>query len=192
MLSGRLNLGVPRVSSLNRRVAHAAARDPAELGDIDILVNNAGVSLRRTLDELTLHDWEKTLAVNLTSVFLVTQAVLPGMRKRKFGRIINVSSVAAHTGGIVGPHSAASRAGILGLTRGYAGRVAHEGITVNAIAPALIATEMLAGFDEAVAARIPVGRFGTPEEIASTAVMLACNTYVTGQTINVDGGMYMT
>jgi 3-oxoacyl-[acyl-carrier protein] reductase len=122
----------------------------------------------------------------------VTQRVLPGMRERRWGRIINISSTAAQIGGIVGPHYAASKAGIHGLTHGYASRLAKEGITANVIAPALIETDMVRALPAAAVDRIPVGRFGRPEEVAEIAVMLARNGYVTGQTINVNGGVYLS
>jgi len=162
------------------------------LGGIDILVNNAGISRPQPLDEITEQDWDELLAVNLKSMFLVTQAVLPGMRARRWGRIINLSSVAAQLGGVVGPHYAASKAGVLGLTHSYATLLAQEGITVNAIAPALIATEMVTRNPKARPDLIPVGRLGTAEEVAEAAVMLASNGYITGQTINVNGGWYMS
>jgi 3-oxoacyl-[acyl-carrier protein] reductase len=130
--------------------------------------------------------------VNLKSCFLVTQAVLPGMRERRWGRIINVSSVAAQVGGVVGPHYAASKAGMHGLTHYYAAHLAGEGIRVNTIAPALIDTEMVRANLNASPAKIPVGRFGTVEEVAEVAVMLAANDYITGQTISVNGGWYLT
>jgi 3-oxoacyl-[acyl-carrier protein] reductase len=114
------------------------------------------------------------------------------MRERRWGRIINLSSVAAQTGGILGPHYAASKAGVLGLTRAYAALLAKEGITVNAIAPALIETEMTKVNHKAHPDLIPVGRMGTVEETAEVVVMLARNGYVTGQTINVNGGWYMS
>jgi 3-oxoacyl-[acyl-carrier protein] reductase len=114
------------------------------------------------------------------------------MRKRAWGRIINLSSVAAQTGGVIGPHYAASKAGALGLTHSYAALLAKEGITVNAIAPALIATEMVTSNPRAKPDLIPVGRFGTVEEVAEVVVMLASNGYITGQTINVNGGWYMS
>ena len=132
------------------------------------------------------------IAVNLTSCFILTQAVLPAMRRRKWGRIINLSSVAAQVGGVVGPHYAASKAGIIGLTHAYASRLAREGITVNAIAPALIETEMVTSNLGARPDLIPVGRFGLPAETAAVALMLAQNGYITGQTISVNGGWYMT
>ncbi len=162
------------------------------LGQIDILVNNAGIARPQAGDEIGEGDWDQTIAVNLKSVFLVTRAVVPGMRVRRWGRIVNMSSAAAQLGGIVGPHYTASKAGILGLTHSYAALLASEGITVNAVAPALIDTEMLAGNPRAARPEaIPVGRFGTPQEVAEVVVMLARNGYITGQTINVNGGLYM-
>jgi 3-oxoacyl-[acyl-carrier protein] reductase len=163
-----------------------------QLGDISILVNNAGVTRPRPLEAISERDWDEIIAINLKSVFLVTQAVLPSMRKQRWGRIINLSSVAAQLGGIVGPHYAASKAGVLGLTHSYAALLAKEGITVNAIAPALIETEMTSVNPKARADLIPVGRMGTVEETAEVVVMLAKNGYITGQTINVNGGWYMS
>jgi 3-oxoacyl-[acyl-carrier protein] reductase len=163
----------------------------AAAGPIDILVNNAGISRPQAIEEITEQDWDDLIAVNLKSVFLVTQAVLPGMRARQWGRIVNLSSVAAQIGGVVGPHYAASKAGILGLTRYYARHLAKEGIRVNAIAPALIETEMVTSNPNAQPAHIPVGRFGSVDEVAQVAVMLARNGYMTGQTINVNGGWFM-
>jgi 3-oxoacyl-[acyl-carrier protein] reductase len=162
------------------------------LGSIDILVNNAGISRPQPLSEITEQDWDDVLTVNLKSMFLVTQAVLPGMRQRKWGRIINLSSVTAQLGGVIGPHYAASKAGAIGLTHAYAALLAKEGITVNAIAPALIETEMITSNPKARPDLIPVGRFGTIEEVADVVVMLASNGYITGQTISVNGGWYMT
>lgn len=162
------------------------------LGTISILVNNAGMAKTRRLDEIDEVLWDETIAVNLKSCFLVTQAVLPGMRAQQWGRIINISSVAAHTGGIVGPHYAASKAGILGLTHSYASLLVKEGITVNAIAPALIITDMVNEATRARASLIPVGRLGTVDEVAEVALMMAGNGYMSGQTINVDGGLYFS
>ncbi|MEO8076609.1 MAG: 3-oxoacyl-ACP reductase family protein [Acidobacteriota bacterium] len=162
------------------------------LGDVDVLVNNAGIIRAQPLDEITERDWDELIAVNLTSVFLVTQAVVLVMRRAKWGRIINLSSVAAQLGGVVGPHYAASKAGILGLTHSYAALLAKEGITVNTIAPALVRTEMVTSNPRARADLIPVGRFGEVDEVAAAAVMLAGNGYITGQTLNVNGGWYMS
>jgi 3-oxoacyl-[acyl-carrier protein] reductase len=114
------------------------------------------------------------------------------MRAQHWGRVVNLSSVAAQVGGVVGPHYAASKAGIHGLTHFYASRLAREGITVNAIAPALIETEMVTSNPNATPERIPIGRFGTTDEVAGVAVMLARNPYITGQTININGGWYMS
>jgi 3-oxoacyl-[acyl-carrier protein] reductase len=162
------------------------------LGSIDVLVNNAGISRPQPIEEITERDWDEVIKANLKSCFLVTQAVLPGMRARKWGRIVNLSSVAAHVGGVVGPHYAASKAGILGLTHFYAQRLAKEGITVNAIAPALVETEMVTSNPNARPDRIPIGRYGSPGEVAEVAVMLARNGYMNGQTINVNGGWFMS
>ena len=163
-----------------------------ELGAVSILVNNAGIARPQALEEITEKDWNEIIDVNLKSVFLVTQAVLPRMRAAKWGRIINLSSAAVQLGGIIGPHYTASKAGVLGLTHAYASLMAGEGITVNAIAPALIETEMIAGNPQARPERIPVGRFGTAEEVTEAVVMLVRNGYITGQTINVNGGLYMS
>jgi 3-oxoacyl-[acyl-carrier protein] reductase len=162
------------------------------LGPIDILVNNAGIARPQPIEEITEEDWDQVITANLKSCFLVTQAVLPGMRKRQWGRIVNLSSVAALVGGIVGPHYAASKAGMLGMTRYYAQKLATEGITINSIAPALIETEMVKANLNARPDRIPVGRYGTPEEVAEVAVMLAKNAYMTGQTIHINGGWFMS
>jgi 3-oxoacyl-[acyl-carrier protein] reductase len=161
-----------------------------EAGQVDILINNAGIAKPQPFEEITEADWDELIDTNLKSCFLLTQALLPGMRARQLGRIVNLSSVAAQVGGVVGPHYAASKAGMHGLTHFYASRLAKEGITVNAIAPALIETEMVTTNMKATPDRIPVGRFGEPDEVASVAVMLARNPYITGQTINVNGGWY--
>ena len=173
------------VTSLARRVE-------AELGAPDILINNAGVMRPQPLEAITERDWDDLIAINLTSVFLLTQAVLPAMRAKRWGRIVNLSSVAAQLGGVVGPHYAASKAGLLGLTHSYAALLAKTGITVNAVAPALIATEMVTSNPRASTRLIPVGRFGRVEEVADAVLMLVRNSYITGQTINVNGGWYMS
>ncbi len=128
-----------------------------QLGPIDILVNNAGIAIQKPFDQITEEDWDKTLAINLKSAFLLTRAVLPAMRARRFGRIINISSGAAQTGGVIGPHYAASKAGLHGLTHGYASLLAKEGITVNAVAPSIIATDMIADHPKVNPAIVPGG-----------------------------------
>jgi 3-oxoacyl-[acyl-carrier protein] reductase len=162
----------------------------AQLGPIDVLVNNAGIALRRGIDDLTEADFDRTIAVNLKSAFLCTRAVLPGMRARGWGRIVNISSGAARGAGAIGAHYNASKAGMEGLTRGYAARLAQAGITVNAVAPSLIATDMSGLSPTDAAKRIPVGRMGTPDEVAQVVVMVVANPYMTGQTVQVNGGLH--
>ena len=169
-------------------VRDMVARASDALGPVDILVNNAGIALVRGVDDLSEADFDETIAVNLKSVFLCTQAVLPAMRARKWGRIVNISSGAARGAGAIGPHYNASKAGIEGMTRGYAARLVKDGITVNAVAPSLIETDMMKGQPQLVS-RIPLGRFGTAEEVASAVLMLIDNAYMTGQTVAMSGGM---
>jgi 3-oxoacyl-[acyl-carrier protein] reductase len=185
---GRRCLVVQADVSVSAEASALARRAEEEFGRIDILVNNAGIARPQALDQITERDWDDLQDANLKSCFLLTQAVVPGMRLRGWGRIINISSVAAQIGGVVGPHYAASKAGMLGLTHYYAAHLAKEGITANAIAPALVETEMVTSNPNANASRIPVGRFGSVDEVAEIAVMLARNGYITGQTINVNGG----
>ena len=170
-------------------VAAMVAAVERELGPVEVLINNAGIGLVRTVDELTEDDFDRTIAVNLKSVFLCTQAVVPGMRARKWGRIVNISSGAARGAGGVGPHYNASKAGMEGMTRGYAARLVKDGITVNAVAPSLIETDMVRSGVASSPARIPLGRFGTPEECAQAVLMVIGNAYMTGQTIALSGGL---
>lgn len=189
---GRRALAVKADVSVGEEVSKMVEGLREKLGEVSILVNNAGISRPQPIEEITEADWDLIHNVNLKSMFLVTQAVLPAMRKQKWGRIINLSSVAAQLGGIIGPHYAASKAGAIGLTHSYASLLAKEGITVNAIAPALIVTDMITSNPKARPDITPVGRFGTVEEVAEVAVMLARNGYMTGQTISPNGGWYMT
>jgi len=162
-------------------------RIAAELGAVDVLVNNAGIGLVRGIDDLTEADFDLTIAVNLKSAFLCTQAVVPSMRARKWGRIVNISSGAARGPGALGLHYNASKAGMEGLTRGYAARLVKDGITVNAVAPTLIETDMTRGREDLVA-RIPLGRLGQPDEVAQAVLMVIGNAYMTGQTVQINGG----
>jgi len=188
----RLALAVKADVSVSADIERMVGLVEKELGPISILVNNAGIGVMHSPGDITEKDWNDTIAVNLTSAFLVIQAVLPGMRALKWGRIVNLSSVAAQIGGIVGPHYAASKAGILGLTHYYAAYLAREGITVNAIAPGPVGTEMAAVLKQLKPDLVPVGRFGTVKEVADVALMLVRNDYITGQTINVNGGRYLS
>ena len=174
--------------SQSAAVAGMVERIARELGPIDILVNNAGIAIVRGVDDLTEDDFDRTILVNLKSAFLCTQAVLPAMRARRWGRIVNISSGAARGAGAIGPHYNASKAGMEGLTRGYAARLVKEGITVNNVAPSLIETDMMKGRTD-LARNIPLGRMGQPEEVAQAVAMVIGNEYMTGQTIILNGGM---
>ena len=174
--------------SVGAKVAELVRAVESTLGAVDILVNNAGIATVRGLDDLTESVFDETLAVNLKSAFLCTQAVLPAMRARKWGRIVNISSGAARGAGAIGVHYNASKAGMEGLTRGYAARLVKEGITVNAVAPSLIATDMMRSRESELVSRIPLGRLGTAEEVAEAVLMVIGNAYMTGQTIQLNGG----
>src|SRR5215472_7058332 len=190
--SGRRAISIAADVSNSGAVAEMVTRVQAELGPVGILINNAGIARPQPLDQIREDDWDELIDVNLKSAFLVTQAVLPEMRRSHWGRIINLSSIAAQFGGVVGPHYAASKAGMIGLTHSYSNLLAKEGITVNAIAPALIETDMVTSNLRAKPDLIPMGRFGAVREVADVVVMLATNGYITGQTINVNGGWYMS
>lgn len=170
------------------QLVEAASR---ELGSIEVLVNNAGRLVLETIEQMSEESWNDILAVNLTSMFLMTQAALPAMRQRRWGRIINLTSVAAQAGSTLAVHYAAAKGGVIAATRSYARLLAKEGITVNAIAPALVATEMVRANPSIRPDMIPIGRFGEVDECASVAILLASNGYITGQTIGVNGGMYL-
>jgi 3-oxoacyl-[acyl-carrier protein] reductase len=189
---GRRAFAVAADVSVPTEVDAMVAAVTERLGGIGILVNNAGVARVRTIDALDLAVFDEAINVNLRSSFLVTQAVLPAMRAARWGRLIFLSSVAANIGGVVGPHYAASKAGMIGLMHGYASQLVKEGITSNAISPALIDTDMVRSDLRVTPDRIPVGRFGHVEEVADVALLLAQNAYITGQAISVNGGLYPT
>jgi 3-oxoacyl-[acyl-carrier protein] reductase len=190
--AGRRALAVCADVSRAKEAQKMATLGANELGAMSILVNNAGVARPQKIEDITEDDWNEIIDVNLKSTFMVTQAVLPGMRAQNWGRIINLSSVAAQTGGVVGPHYAASKAGMTGLTHSLTNLMMKEGITVNAIAPALIATEMVTSNPKANPENIPVGHFGEVDDVSSVVVLLAQNGYITGQTINLNGGWYFS
>jgi 3-oxoacyl-[acyl-carrier protein] reductase len=189
---GRKCLSVQADVSKASEVSRMIEEVRQQFAAIDVLVNNAGIARAQPIEQVTEQDWDDLQDGNVKSAFLVSQALLPSMRTRQWGRIIFISSVAAQVGGVVGPHYAASKAGMHGLMHFYAAHLAKEGITANAIAPALIETDMVAANLNAKPDRIPVGRFGHVDEVAAVAVMLAGNAYITGQTINVNGGWYLT
>ena len=187
---GRRALAIAADVSDTRAVEEMVRSAEAELGPVDVLVNNAGVAIPRDLDELTEEEFDRTLAVNLKGAFLCTRAVLPGMRARRWGRIVNISSGAARGAGIIGAHYNASKAGLEGLTRGYAARLVRDGVTANAVAPSLIATDMIASRRDEHARKVPVGRLGMPDEVAQAVLMIVGNAYMTGQTVPVNGGLH--
>ncbi len=166
------------------------------LGPVDVLVSNAGIAPRQRLEEVSVEDWDRVMEVNLRPAFLLAKQFAPGMRERGWGRIVLVSSVAAFTGGLVGPHYTASKSALIGLAHSLAASLAPHGVTVNAVAPALIeggGTLPGGGSDEMperLAERIPVGRLGVPEEVAQVVCSLVAYPFVTAQTVSVDGGMH--
>jgi 3-oxoacyl-[acyl-carrier protein] reductase len=162
-----------------------------ELGPVDLLAANAGLSRPATWEEVDAQAFDETIAVNLRAPFLLARRVLPGMCERRYGRVLFTSSVAALTGGIVGPHYASSKAGLHGLTHFLASRVAADGVTVNAIAPALIEdTAMLPGDPEDLAKAVPVRRLGKSAEVADLAIAMLRNGYLTSKVVTLDGGIH--
>ena len=172
-----------------------AATEP--MSGIDVLVNNAGLTRDNLAMRIKDEDWQEVIDVNLTASFRLSRAVLRGMMKARWGRIINITSIVGVTGNPGQANYAASKAGIIGMSKALAGEVATRGITVNCIAPGFIATAMTESLGEDQHAKlteaVPAGRLGTPEDVAACAVFLASDeaAYVTGQTLHVNGGMAM-
>ena len=166
-------------------------------GQLDILVNNAGITRDKTLAKLPKDDWDTVLGVNLTGAYHCAHAAIGHMRERRYGRIIAISSVVALMGNIGQTNYAASKAGLIGLTKSLARETARRGITVNAIAPGFVDTEMTRAIPEEIRAQIvdtiPMDRLGQPEDIANAALFLASDqaAYVTGHVLSVNGGLYM-
>jgi 3-oxoacyl-[acyl-carrier protein] reductase len=174
------------------------ARDAeAAMGKIDILVNNAGITSDNISMRMTDEEWNKVLQVNLTGTFRLTRAVMRGMMRRRFGRVINITSVVGVTGNPGQANYAAAKAGLIGMSKSLGQELASRSITVNCVAPGMIATPMTDALSEdqrkAILARIPADRLGTPDEIAAGVVYLASDEagYVTGQTLHINGGMVM-
>ncbi len=186
---GRKALVVQADVSDSAQVAAMVAEVASGLAPVDILINNAGWAYAQPLDEIQEEDWDRVIAVNLKSVFLVTGVVLPHMREQGWGRIVNVSSGAAQMGGLMGIHYTAAKGGVDALSRGYASRLIKEGVTVNVVAPALIETGTKRD-NEARRKMVPLGRQGTPEEVADAVVLCAGTEFMTGQTVHMNGGLY--
>ncbi|HEY2270395.1 MAG TPA: SDR family NAD(P)-dependent oxidoreductase [Streptosporangiaceae bacterium] len=169
-----------------------AAEVAERLRPADVLVANAGSGTRMDLDDVDVAAWDYDMAVNLRAPFLLAQAVAPHMREQGFGRIVFLSSVAAFLGGILSPQYTASKAGLIGLTHNLAAALAPHGVTVNAVTPGLIATDMLTGDPrlDTLERSVPVGRLGQPAEVAGLIVAVVQNAYMTAQTVSVDGGRY--
>ncbi|MEK7367625.1 MAG: 3-oxoacyl-ACP reductase FabG, partial [candidate division NC10 bacterium] len=169
----------------------------ARFGRVDLLVNNAGITRDRTFVRMDEEAWAAVLSVNLNGVFYCTKAFLDGMLERRYGRIVHISSIVGQTGNYGQANYAAAKAALLGLTKTLAKELATKGITVNAVAPGFIETEMVAAVPEEtrgkIVKQIPMGRLGTAQEVAKGVVFLLSDdaSYITGQTLNVNGGMYV-
>lgn len=184
---------------LRDRAAVAKLADDAEkaLGQVDILVNNAGITHDNLFMRMKDEEWDDVIAVNLTSVFVLTRGILRGMMRRRHGRIVNIASISGVLGNPGQGNYAASKAGLVGMTKSLAREVSSRGITANCIAPGFISTPMTDALTpkqvEAIAAAIPAAKFGKPEDVAAAVVFLASDEagYVTGETVHVNGGMVM-
>ena len=178
-------------------IAELFAAIKAEFGDVDILVNNAGITRDNLLMRMKEDEWQSIIDTNLSSIYRLSKAVLRAMMKKRHGRIISIGSVVGSMGIAGQANYSAAKAGVLGFTRSLAQEVASRGITVNAVAPGFIETDMTRALDEnqraKTLANVPMGRLGEPEEIAKTVAFLASDdaAYITGETLHVNGGMYM-
>lgn len=176
-------------------VAAFVAAAEERFGPVDILVNSAGVAYRRTLAEVELPEWEDVLRVNLTGTFLMIRAVAPGMVQRRYGRIVNIASIAGRTGGRIAPHYAAAKGGVIALTANLGRELAPMGVTVNCLAPDLTDTEMVEGMSlgslmPALLASSPMGRLARPGEVAAAALFLADESasFINGECLGITGG----
>jgi len=178
-------------------VAGLAAAAEAALGSLDIVVNNAGLTRDGLALRMSDEDWRQVIEVNLTAAFRISRAALRGMMKRRWGRIVNVTSIVGVTGNPGQANYAASKAGLIGMSKSLAAEVASRGVTVNCVAPGFIDTAMTRALDQAqhdrLLAAIPAGRLGAPDDVAAGVLYLASDqaAYVTGQTLHVNGGMAM-
>ena len=176
--------------------ADVSNADEAEFGKVDILVNNAGVNRDRTIARMSTEQWDEVISTDLSSMFYCTSAVVAGMRERNFGRIINMSSIIGQMGNVGQANYAAAKAGMIAFTKSAAKELARNSITVNAVCPGFVETEMVAALDEEIQktliANIPLGRFGTAEEVAQTVRFLCTEgDFYTGAEMSLNGGQYM-
>ena len=166
-----------------------------KFGRIDVLVNNAGITRDRSFKKMSFEEWHKVIDTNLSSAFNTCKIALPAMLEQKYGRIINISSVIGQSGGFGQTNYAAAKAGLIGLTKSLALETARGGVTVNAICPGFIATEMVAEMPEnvreAIIAQIPMKKLGEPADVAKGVMFLCESEYMTGQCLNLNGGLYM-
>ena len=187
-------LAIRADSEIHEEIENAVGTASRELGGVDVLINNAAISSFSLLSDLSLAEWERTLAINLTAPFLYSKAVIPAMVSKKSGKIINISSIWGLVGSSCEAHYSATKAGLIGLTKSLAKELGPSGITVNAIAPGVINTEMNASLDEQALASLrdetPRMRIGECTEVARVALFLASDaaTFITGDVINVSGG----
>ena len=195
---GRRALPIKADVSVEEEVIKMVKTALKAFGKIDILVNNAAIFSSISLEDITEEKWDKTMKINLKSVFLCSQAVMKFMKRQRSGKIVNIASLAGKVGGIVaGADYAASKAGVICLTKSLAKQLASYSINVNAVAPAWIETDMMKDWPretkEAVLRQIPLGRFGKPEEVAEAVVFLASDGagFITGATIDINGGILM-
>ena len=195
---GRRALPIKADVSVEEEVIKMVKTALKAFGKIDILVNNAGIFSSIPVGDITGENWDKTMKVNLKSVFLCSQAVMEFMKRKRSGKIVNVASLAGKVGGIVaGADYAASKAGVICLTKSLAKQLAPYGINVNAVAPAWIETDMMKDWPretkESILKQIPLGRFGKPEEVAEAVVFLVSDGagFITGATIDINGGILM-
>ncbi len=189
-------LGVELDLSSTDSVERCFEKVGKEFGDIDVLVNNAGINRDVLFMRMKLEDWEEVIRVNLTGTFLVTQRVVRGMIKKRWGRIINISSVVGFIGNVGQANYTASKAGLIGFTKTLAKELASRNITVNAVAPGFIETDMTDELPEEIKenfrSQIPMDSFGQPEDVANTVLFLASDlsSYITGEVIHVNGGLF--
>jgi acetoacetyl-CoA reductase len=180
-----------------KAVEEGVARIEADLGPVEILINNAGITRDTTMPKMTFEQWDQVIQTNLTSCFNTSHAVFPGMRERGFGRIVNIGSVNGQAGQYGQVNYAAAKSGIHGFTKALAKEGASKGITVNAVAPGYVATDMVRAVPEAVLEKIiktiPVGRLGEPEDISRSVLFLIADgaSFITGSTLSVNGGQHM-